>query len=33
LGGGELGVKGLDGDLAAVLEVFGQVNGGHASLS
>jgi hypothetical protein len=26
-------VKHLDGDLAAVLEVFGKVDGGHAPLS
>ncbi len=31
--GGELGVQDLDGDLAAVLEVFGEVDGGHATLA
>ena len=31
--GGELGMQHLDGDLAAVLEVFGEIDGGHAPLS
>jgi hypothetical protein len=31
--GGELGVQHLDGHLAAVLHVFGQIHGGHAALS
>ena len=29
--GAELGMQDLDGDLAAVLEVFGEVDGGHAT--
>ena len=31
--GGELGVQDLDGDLAAVLQVFGEVDGGHPALA
>ena len=31
--GGELGAEDLDGDLAVVLEVFGEVDGGHAALA
>ena len=31
--GGELGVEDLDGDLAAVLQVLGEVDGGHAALA
>ena len=31
--GGELGVEDLDGDLAAVLGVLGEVDGGHAALA
>ena len=31
--GAELGVEDLDGDLAAVLQVFGEVDGGHAALA
>ena len=30
--GGELGLEDLDRDLAIVLEVFGQIHGGHAAL-
>ncbi len=29
--GGELGLEDLDGDLAVVLEVVGEVDGGHAA--
>ena len=29
----ELGVEDLDGDLAAVLQVLGEVDGGHAALA
>jgi hypothetical protein len=32
-GGGQLGSQDLDGDLAVVLEVVGQVDGGHAALA
>ena len=32
-GRGELGAEHLDGDLAVVLEVVGQVDGGHPALS
>jgi len=31
--GGQLGVQHLDGDLAAVLQVFGEIHRGHAALS
>ena len=31
--GAQLGMEDLDGDLAAVLEVFGEVDGGHAALA
>ena len=31
--GGELGVQDLDGDLAVVLEVLGEVDRGHAALA
>ena len=31
--GGELGVEDLDGDLAAVLQVFGEIDRGHAALA
>jgi len=31
--GGELGAEDLDGDLAAVLQVLGQVDRGHAALA
>ena len=31
--GGEFGVEDLDGDLAVVLEVVGEVDGGHAALA
>ena len=31
--GGQLGPEHLDGDLAVVLEVVGQVDGGHAALA
>ena len=31
--GGELGVEDLDGDLAAVLGVLGEIDGGHAALA
>ncbi len=31
--GGELGVQHLDGDLAAVPEVLGEIDGGHATLA
>ena len=31
--GAELGVQDLDGDLAVVLEVLGEVDGGHAALA
>ena len=31
--GGQLGVQDLDGDLAAVLQVLGEVDGGHAALA
>ena len=29
----EFGMQDLDGDLAGVLEVFGEVDGGHAALA
>ena len=29
--GGELGAEDLDGDLAVVLEIFGEIDGGHAA--
>ena len=32
-GGGELGTEDLDGDAAVVLQVFGEVDGGHAALA
>ena len=32
-GGGELGAEHLDRDLALVLQVFGQEDGGHAALA
>ena len=31
--GGEFGAEHLDGDLAVVLEVLGEVDGGHAALA
>ena len=31
--GGELGLQDLEGDLAVVLEVFGELDGGHAALA
>ena len=31
--GGELGLEDLEGDLAIVLEILGQVHGGHAALA
>ena len=31
--GGELGAEDLDGDVAVVLEVVGEVDGGHAALA
>ena len=31
--GAQLGVQDLDGDLAVVLEVLGEVDGGHAALA
>ena len=31
--GAQLGVQDLDGDLAAVLQVLGEVDGGHAALA
>ena len=31
--GDELGVQDLDGDLAAVLQVVGEIDGGHAALA
>ena len=31
--GTEFGVEDLDGDLAGVLQVFGEVDGGHAALA
>ena len=31
--GGELGPQDLDGDLAVVPQVLGEVNGGHAALA
>ena len=31
--GAQLGMQDLDGDLAVVLQVFGEVDGGHAALT
>ncbi len=31
--GTQLGMQDLDGDLAGVLQVFGEVDGGHAALA
>ena len=31
--GGKLGAQDLEGDLALVLEILGQVDGGHAALA